>query len=103
MTRPLVAGLYELIVTSGLEAALGAIDRRAIHVERRELDPADAHLVLAHHGYEVLVRALVTRGVLPAGEVPRIERPGIPLAASALLVNARDEHRVGHELRRELA
>ena len=152
MTRALVPGLYELIVTRGLEAALEAIDRRAIHVERRELDPADAHLVLAHHGYEVLVRALaalpgededrlhaqvgllnavieslhralvnaglaeefvtsaaeelralVTRGVLPMGEVPRVERPGIPLAASALLVNARDEHRVGHELRRELA
>lgn len=29
------------------------------------------------------------------------ERPGIPLRATELLVNARDEHRVGHELIRE--
>lgn len=30
------------------------------------------------------------------------QRPGIPLNVSALLTNARDEHRIGHELRREL-
>ncbi len=31
------------------------------------------------------------------------ERPGIPLSASHLLVNAPKEHRIGHELQRELA
>ncbi len=37
------------------------------------------------------------------GEVVRAERPAIPLSKSDLLVNARDEHRIGVELQREIA
>ncbi len=39
----------------------------------------------------------------PDGTRPRRERPEIPLSSSALLVNARGEPGVGHELNRELA
>ncbi len=39
---------------------------------------------------------------LPTNDT-EIPRPGIPLSTSALLVNGRDEHNIGHELRRELA
>jgi superfamily II DNA or RNA helicase len=39
----------------------------------------------------------------PDGERPRRERPEIPLSSSALLVNARGEPGVGHEVNRELA
>jgi superfamily II DNA or RNA helicase/HKD family nuclease len=152
VTRELAPGLYEQVITEDLDRLLRSIDRSTFEIEKGKLDPAEAHLVLARHGYELLRRALAsvpgdgrerldaqvsllnqmvkalhqsvesadvgTEVVLDAAEelhalVPRqglrtgaparIERPGVPLTASALLINARDEHQIGHELRKELA
>jgi hypothetical protein len=149
VTRELAPGLYEQVITEDLDRLLRSIDRSTFEIETGKLDPAEAHLVLARHGYELLRRALAsvpgdgrerldaqvsllnqmvkalhqsvesadvgTEVVLDAAEelhalVPRqglrtgaparIERPGVPLTASALLINARDEHQIGHELRK---
>ncbi len=48
-----------------------------------------------------LLTALIHRAALTHGAAP--PRPGIPLADSALLTNAPHEHRVGHEIEREIA
>lgn len=48
-------------------------------------------------------RALATPDFLPAGAARFAERPEVPLSSSALLVNARDQPRVGTEIQRELA
>lgn len=149
MTRRLVPGLYERMVTARLAEELGSLSGE-LGVERLELDPEESHLVLARHLHPILASALrvipkdasekvaaqvalcnrildvlretavesgidekdaiaaaaeelraIYAKVAMAGSPPT--RPGIPLSASALLVNARDEHRIGHELRRELA
>jgi superfamily II DNA or RNA helicase/HKD family nuclease len=47
--------------------------------------------------------AEVSPGLTPGGELVRFERPTIPLADSALLVNGRGEPTIGNELNRELA
>ncbi|MCW5891356.1 MAG: DUF3427 domain-containing protein [bacterium] len=47
------------------------------------------------------LRAVVVRDGVTAPAAP--ERPGVPLAVSGLLVNGRGEHRIGHEIQRELA
>lgn len=56
-------------------------------------------LVTEHH--EVLLA--VAAGHRPDGTVPFPERPDIPLATSALLVNGRDQPQVGREVIKELA
>ena len=45
----------------------------------------------------------VSPGATPSGDLRRIDRPTIPLADSALLVNGRGEPAIGNELNRELA
>jgi superfamily II DNA or RNA helicase/HKD family nuclease len=45
----------------------------------------------------------ISAGRTPTGEAVFPQRPGIPLADSALLVNGRGQPRIGHELARELA
>ena len=47
-----------------------------------------------------LLEALIRRSVLPGLQSP--QHPGIPLSHSALLVNARGEHRIGHEIKTEI-
>ena len=54
----LPAGLYEQLVTRGLETVLGALEAKI--ALREPLDPADAHEVLTRH------IALLTRRVLAA-------------------------------------
>ena len=143
-------GLYEQLVTRGLEGRLSLIPGE--RVKREGLDPADAHEVLARH-LSILVRralrsaggtdaasierqvhlaneiaraveglasstadeddlvastndvllALATPERLPAGAARFPDRPEVPLGSSALLVNARDQPRIGTEVQRELA
>jgi superfamily II DNA or RNA helicase/HKD family nuclease len=53
-------------------------------------------------GGDVLM-ALAAPAVLPTGAVRFPERPEVPLSATALLVNGRDQPRIGTEVQRELA
>ncbi len=146
-------GLYEQLVTAGLEQRLQLIPAEL--AERSALDPADAHEVLTRHlsalvnralrsagrgnksdsaslerqvelankivrAVEALVPeldhrndlvaptndvllALASSGVLPAGSFRFPDRPEVPLGSSALLVNGRDQPRIGTEVQRELA
>lgn len=149
-------GLYERVVTRGLAKALERYEALSHAIERKGVEPTEAHLVLARHLAQVLQRAFAglpgsgterrthqvalynrvlealaaeaseslaedcaaervvdeleellalaaapQAAATPAAEIP--ERPGVPLTTSALLVNARDEHRIGHEISRELA
>lgn len=141
-------GLYEQLVTSGLDERLRLLDPAS--VERGPLDPAEAHEVIARHLGSLARRALRSVGgddatsvrhqvdlanqiaavicsLAPAaadgqdllaetrdllysvldsslgpgtGRPPA--RPEIPLSASALLVNGRDQPRIGTEVHREL-
>lgn len=143
----LPAGLYEDLITEGLDSRLKS-DPRA--VERERLDPADAHEILSRHlaflarralrqaggtGADGLIRqanlaneiaqAIVSLApdaansrdlvaesrdlllaisdrVSPDGETRHPVRPEVPLSASALLVNGRDQPRIGTEIQREL-
>lgn len=141
MQTPPPPGLYEALVTLGLEDVL---DPASSDLEG--LDPASAPEVLARHLHAVARRAL--RRVSGAGEVqreaqvalvnrivrllsdegltdrddavstphrqllsvsapgtpqaPPLVRPQTPLSTSDLLVNARDEVRIGAELVREI-
>ncbi len=148
----LVPGVYERLVTAGLEAQLR--DVAADLVERARLDPGDADVELARHlgllarralrslpaqsgaeGGDLVDRqvALANRmaaailsaapdastdaDLVAAGELLReilartgapgnpepLDRPMVPLSASALLVNGRDQPRIGSEVQRELA
>lgn len=145
----LAPGVYEQLVTARLSEALGAFDPDLI--SREDLDPADAHIVLARHIGELarralqsvgggdrerlvrqvelangianaiaaaapdadladqlvaesqdVLRAVVERAGVP-GPVTFPPRPETPLNASALLVNGRDQPRIGSEVQRELA
>ncbi len=142
-------GIYEQLVTAGLEQHLRALDPAM--VVRGPLDPADAHDVIARHLAFLARRALrsiggddaasVVRQVALANQIAELiqalapdvtdhddlvaetrdlllavldatvgpapgrppARPEIPLAESALLVNGRDQPRIGTEVQRELA
>lgn len=141
-------GLYELLITSGIEQQLQSVKPALVH--RDALEPADAHEVLARHLADLARRALrraggedadalsrqvqlanrIAHAILDAspdtatdaelvavGEELReiltptgtpaapqpTDRPEIPLSASALLVNGRDQPRIGAEVQRELA
>ena len=50
-----------------------------------------------------VLMALATPDKLPAGSARFPDRPEVPLSSSALLVNARDQPRIGTEVQRELA
>jgi superfamily II DNA or RNA helicase/HKD family nuclease len=145
-------GVYERLITTGLDGRLQAL--AAELVDRDRLDPADADDVLARHlallarralrsvperskdheGDQVdrqvamanriaasileaapsvaddddlvaageLLREILARTGAP-GPPTRAERPEVPLSASALLVNGRDQPRIGSEVQRELA
>ncbi len=141
-------GLYEQLVTSGLDERLRAFDPPLI--VREPLDPVEAHEVIARHLGFLARRALrsvggddtasverqvdlanqivamiqslapdvtdirdlvaETRDLLYAvldasvgpGSARSPVRPEIPLASSALLVNGRDQPRIGTEVKREL-
>jgi superfamily II DNA or RNA helicase len=145
----LPAGIYEQLVSIGLDRDLASIDPDLIH--RGPLDPIDAHEVLSRHLTGLTLRALKAAGgddsaalirqvelanriaeairavapntsgeedlvaesrdllyaLLPErngpGPVHFPARPEVPLAASALLVNGRDQPRIGTEVQRELA
>ncbi|MCC6433944.1 MAG: DUF3427 domain-containing protein [Acidimicrobiales bacterium] len=145
-------GVYERLITAGLEGQLRALAGEV--VDRDRLDPADADVVLARHLGVLARRALrslperstgdsrdlIDRQVamanliaatifdaapdvasnselVAAGELlreilaktgapgrpQRTDRPEVPLSASALLVNGRDQPRIGSEVQRELA
>jgi HKD family nuclease len=142
-------GLYDQLVTAGLDRQLGMLDPRS--VEREKLDAGDAHEVLARHLGVLASRALLSvsgegaeavarqvelanliaeaiaavapkatdtddlvaesRDVLRAladshplpGAARFPPRPEVPLSASALLVNGRDQPRIGSEVQHELA
>ena len=143
-------GLYQQLVTAGLEQQLRLIPGEL--VQRDSLEPDEAHETLSRHLAGLIARALrsvggtsetetLTRQVSLANEIVRVvealapeldystdlvaktndvllglavdrpipggtvrfpRRPEIPLDASALLVNARDQPRIGMELQREL-
>lgn len=145
-------GVYERLVTTGLDEQLRALAPEL--VDREDLDPADADVVLARHlallarralrslpertsrddrdllarqvamanqiAAAILVvapdvgtdddlvaageqlREILERTGAPGPAVPK-ERPEVPLSASALLVNGRDQPRIGSEVQRELA
>jgi superfamily II DNA or RNA helicase len=148
----LQAGIYERLITGGVEAQLAGITTELI--AREALDPSDADTVLARHLADLAGRALrslptqdsndprsllerqvelantIARTVLraapsvtdeldliAAGEQltevmvspstpspPRpADRPTVPLGSSALLVNGRDQPRIGSEVQKELA
>lgn len=98
----LTPGVYEQLVTKQLQLRLAAIDDAL--VDRGELDPADAHQILASHLGDLARRAprsvpgddadLVAetqdllRAIAAAPEVPGPvrfpTRPGTPLSVSAL-------------------
>lgn len=145
MARSLPPGLYEQVLTEGLEEQLRKAEDLAAVLSR--LDPDEAHLFLGQHLYRLLQSALraypqadrlqrqlalsnqilgllasefpgdfsredfVTQQLLEAlfpqrstglhqAEPP--PRPGVRLSQSELLVNARGEYRVGHELEKEI-
>ena len=141
-------GLYEQLITSGLDDQLGDVNPEL--VDRGPLDPADAFEVLTAHLARLAHRALaavpgddaatvakqveIANGIAAAilavapnasteelvhepGELLReilersgfpgrpiaTPRPEVPLSSSALLVNGRDQPRIGSEMQRELA
>ena len=51
-------GLYERLITAGLKARLLSFDPAHARVVKAELDPAEAHAMLARHIEEVVARAL---------------------------------------------
>ena len=51
-------GLYERLITAGLKARLLSFDPAHARVVKAELDPAEAHAMLAQHIEEVVARAL---------------------------------------------
>ena len=57
MGRLLIDGIYEHLVTGELAEALGATSAQAVEAI---LDDADAHVVLASHVGDELIRALAT-------------------------------------------
>ncbi len=145
-------GVYEQLITAGLDRQLRAIADELVFRDR--LDPADADVTLARH-LEVLTRRalrsipknasdddrdLIDRQVALANQIAaaifeaaphvavdadlvaegallaeissptgtphtptQVERPEVPLSASALLVNGRDQPRIGSEVQRELS
>ena len=145
----LTPGVYEQLVTKQLQLRLAAIDDAL--VDRGELDPADAHQILASHLGDLARRALrsvpgddaaavarqvalanqiaaaiiaiapdvsndadlvaetqdLLRAIAASPEVPGPvhfpTRPEVPLSVSALLVNGRDQPRIGVEVQKELA
>jgi superfamily II DNA or RNA helicase/HKD family nuclease len=149
--RELPPGVYEELITTGVEAQLVPVDSEL--VLREQLDPADADVALARHIGQLTQRALrslpttargddrdlVTRQVELTNRIAlaivdaapnsvdgndlasteqlneileRIGAPGLPLAktrpkvplsTSALLVNGREQPRIGSEVQRELA
>jgi superfamily II DNA or RNA helicase/HKD family nuclease len=144
----LARGVYERLVTEAISDALGSVDAELI--QRRLIDPVDAHEILSRHVAFLVRRALRIKGgdgpravteqvnlvnriadfiarevpeagdaddlVAPSndvllslanragpGAVRHPERPEVPFSASALLVNGRDQPRIGTEVQRELA
>jgi HKD family nuclease len=145
----LADGIYEQLITQGVEGRLGLLEGKAASRER--LDPADAHELLARHIANLARRALrsvagedqvgvqaqvhlanrIAQAIVDlapevAGQEEFVAMPGdllyaiaqraplpgvrqfpprpeIPLAASALLVNGRDQPRIGSEVNLELA
>ena len=51
-------GLYERLVTAGLKARLLRFNSDAARIVKKELEPAEAHAILARHVAKVLSRAL---------------------------------------------
>ena len=145
-------GVYERLITAGLEGQLRAL--AANIVDRDRLDPAEAEMMLARHlGFlarralrslpknsknddrdlvdrQVAMANLIAASIFEAapdvasdsdlvaagellreilatsgtpGSPARADRPEVPLSASALLVNGRDQPRIGSEVKRELA
>ena len=142
-------GIYERLITDGLNDQLRSLDRKAI--SREPIDPAEAHEILARYIGELARRALrsaagdhraaveaqvaianrITHAILAVssdiggledlvattcdllhaltqrvdlpGYVQFPPRPEIPLSQSALLVNGRDQPRIGTEVNLELA
>lgn len=142
-------GIYEHLITYGLDARLGVIGSEL--VERADLDPVDAHEVLGRHIAALTTRALravggsdregLARQVAMANQIaetiaaiepravdgadqvadvhklltaiadpptppeePRFPvRPSTPLSSGALLVNGRNQPRIGHEVATEMA
>jgi len=144
----LPGGLYEQLITSGLDDRLGDVDPEL--VDRGPLDPTDAYEVLTAHLARLARRALAAvpgddtatvakqveianeiaaailavapndsteelvhesgellREILERSGLPgrpiATQRPEVPLSSSALLVNGRDQPRIGSEVQRELA
>ena len=90
---------------SGSESRLevqASLANEVLQVVARRLDPTgdDSRFSEVSETREQLLALARAAGPLEAGAP--IERPAIPLTQSDLLVNARDEHRIGAELRREL-
>jgi len=75
-------------VVNRLLAHLGNELAAATWIASEAVEPEELHAVVQ--------RTLTT-------DTPTPTRPGIPLSTSALLVNARGEHGIGHEIARELA
>jgi len=84
-----------------LERQLDIVNQLLTHLQRALPDDGTIPGALVSPPPEEL-RAIRRRGPLPSDDT-QTPRPGIPLSVSALLVNGRDEHRIGHELKRELA
>src|ERR1044071_1708066 len=57
MSRPIHPGLYEQLITEGLDAALAALPPD-LRVHIGALDAGDSHDVLARHIYDVVRRSL---------------------------------------------
>ena len=89
-----LGGQIQLVnrVLEELDAELRRIDARGAGVITEERVTQEAQRLVALQDAPIFGMA----SVLPV-------RPGIPLGESALLVNARHEHRVGSEIERELA
>ena len=141
-------GIYEQLVSIGLDRDIDLIDSDLVH--RGPLDPIDAHEILSRHLARLARRALqaaggddsaalirqvemtnriaeAIRAVAPnmadeydlvaesrdllyallhersgPGPVRFPARPEVPLSATALLVNGRNQPRIGTEIQREL-
>ncbi|WP_344458524.1 DEAD/DEAH box helicase family protein, partial [Actinocorallia aurantiaca] len=144
----LVPGVYEDLVTEGLQEQLQTIDGKLVY--RQDLDEAEVSELLVKHLATLTRRALriagerskesvaaqvatanriadaisilvaeaadrsdqiadshdllleISTNIQPDEHVTRFQRPDIPLSSSALLVNGRDQPKIGPEVIKEL-